>query len=537
LIWKGKIYFGAYPDKLAGKDRYVSFTATLSGDFQGEHPVVIHPVYYVSPGGIDQTAGEQGWNRAHPWASLEYALSGSRITQGGRVIVGAGTYEEASITPDWSANSYPGVGTTVIEGEGTGTTVVYGSSQISGGSAWMNLTAQNGPVRLENFSIYSTKQDTDTIDVSAGSTLELLNMQVGNPLYDLGTGNALHVQGNVDLRNSLLDVKGDNDGVYVSGTGASLQSLNSIFLGGSTALRYSGAAAVALRNTDFIGYTNLGVEIDPGAVSGPTIRDCIFSAAGGYAVRDDAGLSETGIDYNLYPASGVDPSVTEGGHSLPNGDDPIFVDAANGDYHLDSCSPAVDSGDPAEDFSLEPQPNGGRINLGRYGNTIEAAFSPAAVDQDGDGVVDSCDNCPAVANAVQKDTDGDGQGDACDADDDNDGLTDVDEINLYGTDPLLFDTDGDGYGDGQEVALLSDPNDPQSIPEFGTGDIAPHGTPDGQVNIADVLVALRIEAGLITPSPLDMARGDVSPVGNPDGVIDMADVLLILRKVMYLPSY
>ncbi len=36
-------------------------------------------------------------------------------------------------------------------------------------------------------------------------------------------------------------------------------------------------------------------------------------------------------------------------------------------------------------------------------------------------------------------------------DTDNDGLSDQDEINLYGTDPLKADTDGDGYLDGKEV--------------------------------------------------------------------------------------
>jgi hypothetical protein len=36
-------------------------------------------------------------------------------------------------------------------------------------------------------------------------------------------------------------------------------------------------------------------------------------------------------------------------------------------------------------------------------------------DQDGDGVLDSTDNCPAVSNANQRDSDGDDIGDACDA--------------------------------------------------------------------------------------------------------------------------
>src|SRR3989338_1808666 len=36
-------------------------------------------------------------------------------------------------------------------------------------------------------------------------------------------------------------------------------------------------------------------------------------------------------------------------------------------------------------------------------------------------------------------------------DTDEDGLTDYDEINMYGTDPYVRDTDGDGAFDGEEV--------------------------------------------------------------------------------------
>ena len=43
---------------------------------------------------------------------------------------------------------------------------------------------------------------------------------------------------------------------------------------------------------------------------------------------------------------------------------------------------------------------------------------------------------------------------------DNDGLTTLDEIAIYGTDPVVADTDGDGMNDGDEVASGRDPLDP-----------------------------------------------------------------------------
>lgn len=39
-----------------------------------------------------------------------------------------------------------------------------------------------------------------------------------------------------------------------------------------------------------------------------------------------------------------------------------------------------------------------------------------------------------------------------DFDSDGDGLSDIDEINIYYTNPTLADTDGDGYNDGLEIA-------------------------------------------------------------------------------------
>jgi len=95
-------------------------------------------------------------------------------------------------------------------------------------------------------------------------------------------------------------------------------------------------------------------------------------------------------DVCINPAGGVAPTWGDGNIDA----DPLFADAANGDLHLKSTggrwdatagdwvkdaqtSPCVDTGDPASDYSTEPEPNGGRINMGAYGNTAEASKAAA----------------------------------------------------------------------------------------------------------------------------------------------------------------
>jgi hypothetical protein len=82
-----------------------------------------------------------------------------------------------------------------------------------------------------------------------------------------------------------------------------------------------------------------------------------------------------------------------GGASEGTGDihvDPLFADPTNNDFHLKSTagrwtesgwvtdvvdSLCIDAGNPSDDYSNEPTPNGGRINRGAYGNTAGASRS------------------------------------------------------------------------------------------------------------------------------------------------------------------
>ena len=103
--------------------------------------------------------------------------------------------------------------------------------------------------------------------------------------------------------------------------------------------------------------------------------------------------------------------------------------------------------------------------------------------------------------AVLVDTDSDDIPDSIDTDDDNDGLLDIDEINVYGSDPLRSDSDADGlsdseeidygtnplamdtdldqYSDAEEITAGSDPLDASSIPSASNAGIVSNGGGSG----------------------------------------------------------
>ncbi len=112
--------------------------------------------------------------------------------------------------------------------------------------------------------------------------------------------------------------------------------------------------------------------------------------------------------------------------------------------------------------------------------------------------------------------------DPANPDSDADGLNDGAEVNQYATDPLLYDTDGDDLNDGQEVLVYG-----TSPTHSDTGDLAPRAAPDGQINLADLLVLMRYVAGLQAPDARAAALGDV----DKDGALDLRDVLALRRML------
>jgi hypothetical protein len=108
------------------------------------------------------------------------------------------------------------------------------------------------------------------------------------------------------------------------------------------------------------------------------------------------------------------------------------------------------------------------------GIAIEIARTAMTTDLDGDGLPDVVEQNVTGTDYNNVDTDGDGMGDYDEiswcggyyggsrrpnpnvADSDGDGLSDGDEVDVYGTSPCVADTDCDTVSDGDEVATWSD---------------------------------------------------------------------------------
>jgi hypothetical protein len=126
------------------------------------------------------------------------------------------------------------------------------------------------------------------------------------------------------------------------------------------------------------GESNYPVTIADGSIAYSLIED------------DGSSLTFDGSGHYEHPVLGKISRIVSSAYSNRITGDPLFADATSGDYRLKSAagrwngstwvtdavtSPCIDAGDPASAYANEPTPNGGRINLGCYGNTAEASKS------------------------------------------------------------------------------------------------------------------------------------------------------------------
>ncbi len=210
-------------------------------------------------------------------------------------------------------------------------------------------------------------------------------------------------------------------------------------------------------------------EVDEDGVSsgGKFLKVAIFAVLGaililgGYLVYDN--FLKTGAGEDNLAVIPTDNNVEQ---EVPpvNNQDPIQNQVNNQD---DFIVPLVDQ---EEVNSNNQNNNQGLSNDNMNQGGREEVQDPILVDSDGDGLSDYDEVNIYGTNPNLIDSDFDGLSDyeevmtyktnPLKADTDGDGLTDYEEVKVYGTDPLKADTDGDGYSDGEEIKAGYNPLDP-----------------------------------------------------------------------------
>lgn len=276
-----------------------------------------------------------------------------------------------------------------------------------------------------------------------------------------GARSGIFLQGANHCRVERVEASGnDQFGLYLMGSGNGVFKNNLITGNGSSGafLDSRSAGNVFVNNT--IARNGGTMELWLSDARGTVLRNNIVWANG--ANRRGIHASDAGeiqaSDYNLFYVTGG-ASVAWMGQWYPTlpdwqtatewdvnslSGDPQFVDSDGGDWHLRSRggsyhggtwtldsndSPGLDAGDLEDDASLEPMPNGWRINVGAYGGTEQASksspFGPCQADLDEDGDVDGVELALIARDFGREDCE---DPPVCEVDLDSDGNVEVHDL-------------------------------------------------------------------------------------------------------------
>jgi hypothetical protein len=482
-IAHGNTYYGT-TDNHYGCEAGYSCTAPL---LSGEGNIGLDPLFLDPANGdyrlqANSPCVNAGWNAfAAPGGDL---LGHARIS-GGRVDMGAcelplpAVYHADASRPDDSGDGLSWAtakktiqaavdlaadGDTVLVADG-----VYGAGarQTPGGTSVNRLVVTNAvAVRSVNGAQETVIEGEGGYDWYSPAPCRCVFMTAG--VLDGFT-----LEGGLSLTSGYaIDPDHTGGGVSMFGAGEDAEVRNCVIRGGCADY---GGGAYGGRLVNCVLHGN-GVFVFGGGACRSALLHCTVSGnsavAGGGAYECHATNSVVhGNDYSDNWSGGT--SAFSCASPLPPGGgntalDPCFADAARADFRLLGFSPCIDAGGtagalPETDLSGNPRVLGGAPDMGAH-------ETPPGGDLDGDGLTDAEEVGVYGTSPVNADTDGDGLEDGAEVslgtdprspDTDGDELGDGEEIAL-GTDPNNPDTDGDGLEDGAEAALGTDPHDPDS---------------------------------------------------------------------------
>jgi len=426
--------------------------------------------YYVDANGSDNDNG-LSWQTA--FATIQKAID--TAGNGDIIDVNTGTYYETanfsgkaitlqSTNPD-DANI---VSATIINGNSSDKVVLFENSEDSN-SVISGFTITGGGKGIYCFSVSPTIANCIVRDNNDSG---IMNLKDSEPNITNCTITSNHAKYGAGIYNLLSSPKINSctftQNIAASRGGGVYNSLSSPTITGCTFLNNtaatSGAGIFSSLSSPVIKNCVITHNIGSGIAGTGSVINCTIAYNNGIGIYDcNNGTIKNcilwGNDDDLSNCSAIYSCIQDGNSGTGNFNYvPYFTDVDSNNFHLLDYSPCVDAGDPNDDYSNEPNGGGGRINMGAYGNTAEAAV---AVDSDNDGLPDSWE-------FLYWPSDNPNLHDPNDNSDDDD-LTNLQEYYI-GVDPTNSDTDGDGLTDGYEYNNNMDPLD---------SDMDNDGMPDG----------------------------------------------------------
>jgi len=310
--------------------------------------------YDVRPG--DPAAGDprEDGTQEHPFDMIQEAIDAA--TDGMSIFVRPGTYREnidffgksirvIGLNPD-NPNGLP---YPVIDGAGSGPVVCF--------------TSGEGPdCTLDGFVITRGKGQLASAVHCHGSSPTIANcLIVGNHSTGLKGAAVYCTSSHATLTNcTMADNRADWQGAGIYLVDSEIVLTNSIVWGNwPRQVLVTGAGTPVITHADFQGgWSGTGViDADP-----------LFVRAGYWLDPDEPEMAPDPNDPCAVWMEGDYHLRSQAGRC--NGDTP--------GWHFDSVtSPCINAGDPFSPVADEPPPNGGRINMGAYGGTLQASKSPS----------------------------------------------------------------------------------------------------------------------------------------------------------------
>ncbi|MFH1099034.1 MAG: right-handed parallel beta-helix repeat-containing protein [Candidatus Uhrbacteria bacterium] len=318
-----------------------TFNASVTSyAFSGYQPAATTTHYYRIQARND--AGSSAWsnvvdiviavvpatrNVPAQYSTIQAAIDAAR--EGDTIVIAVGTYNEL-LTPK------SGI---VLRGAGIDQTII----QKSGDNAIE--IRQVHDVNISGISVKNSGNSNHTegaIAITNSQNITVSDCNVSNNVAVNGAGFKIDTSSNVTVKNCVIvGNRADNAAGGMSIYGATNLTLENVTIADNTG-----------------SWNNIGgLSMQASTV---TMKNSIVWNNG-----DNISIS-SGVTFNA-TYSDIGEAITGTGNINQN---PLFVDG--GDYHLQGTSPCIDTGDPASAYVLEPAPNGGRINMGAYGNTAAA---------------------------------------------------------------------------------------------------------------------------------------------------------------------